>query len=195
MEFDDDLVAVQKTRGNVKLDKFNYIGFVILEKTKLFMYKAIYEYFEKKLYCSYHYTDTDSILININVPLDSDIEKEMNKIRGILHNNELGKMNDEIPRDTIIDACFIKAKAYYFNAVKGEEEKKLKGKTKATFRNQINLEDYTNAIYEGKTKYVTNYTIDSNRHHLENNEQNKIAIDTFDDKGIRDSNVKFRFYR
>ena len=30
VEFDDDLVALHKTRGNVKLDKFNYIGFVIL---------------------------------------------------------------------------------------------------------------------------------------------------------------------
>ena len=34
--FDDDLVAVHKTRGIVKLDKFNYTGFVILEKAKLF---------------------------------------------------------------------------------------------------------------------------------------------------------------
>ena len=34
VEFDDDLVAVHKTRGNIKLDKFNYIGFVILEKAK-----------------------------------------------------------------------------------------------------------------------------------------------------------------
>ena len=49
VEFDDDLVAVHKTRGNAKLDKFNYIGFVILEKAKLFMYKAIYDYFEKEL--------------------------------------------------------------------------------------------------------------------------------------------------
>ena len=43
----DDLVAVHKTRDNVKLEKFNYIGFVILEKAKMFMYKAIYEHFEK----------------------------------------------------------------------------------------------------------------------------------------------------
>ena len=54
VEFDDDLVAVHKTRGNVKLDKFNYIGFFILEKGKLFIYKAIYDYFEKELDCSYH---------------------------------------------------------------------------------------------------------------------------------------------
>ena len=93
-------------------------------------------------------------------------------------------MNDEIHNDTIIEACFFKAKLYGFNTVKGEEVKKLKGITKATIRKQINLEDYTNAINEGKTKYVTNYTIDSNRHHLETKEQYKIAIDPFDDKAL-----------
>ena len=192
VEFDNELGNV--TRANVKLDKFNYIGFVLLEKAKLYVHKAIYDYFEKELDCSYHYTDTDSMFININVPLDSNIEIEMNKIKDILHNNELGKMKDEIPNDTIIEACFLKAKAYCFNTVKGEDEKKLKGITEATFRNQIILEDYTIAIYEGKTKYVTNYTVDSNRRHLETKEQYKIAIDPFDDKGIRDSNVEFRFY-
>ena len=81
MEFDNELVAVHKTRGNVKLDKFIYFGFVILEKAKLFMYKAIYDYFEKELDCSYHYTDTYSIFININVPLGSSISEEINKIK------------------------------------------------------------------------------------------------------------------
>ena len=57
------------------------------------------------------------------------------------------------------------------------------------------MEDYTNAIYEGKTKYVTNYTIDSNKHPLETKEQYKIAIEPFDDKGIRDSNGEFSFYQ
>ena len=37
VEFDNELVAIHKTRGNVKLDKFNYIGFVILQKAKLYM--------------------------------------------------------------------------------------------------------------------------------------------------------------
>ena len=112
VEIEDDLVVAHKTRGNVKLDKFNYFSFVILEKAKLFLYKATYGKFEKDLDCSYHYTDTDSIFININVPLDSIIEKEMNKISGMLHNSELGKMKNEIPNDTIIEACFLKAKAY-----------------------------------------------------------------------------------
>ena len=70
-DFDEDLSAVHKKRGNVKLDKFKNIGFVVKEKVKNFMYEALYDYFEKQLDCSYHYTDTDSNFININIPLDS----------------------------------------------------------------------------------------------------------------------------
>ena len=90
------------------------------------MYKAIYDYFEKELDCSYHYTDRDSIFININIPLGSTIEKEMDKIKDILHNNELSKMKDELANDTFIEACFLKAKAYCYNTVKRKEEKKVK---------------------------------------------------------------------
>ena len=61
----------------------------------------------------------------------------MNKISGILHNSDLDKMKDEIPNDTIIGACFLKAKAYCYTSVKGEEEKKLKGINKTTVRNRI----------------------------------------------------------
>ena len=111
-------------------------------------------------------------------------------------------MKDDLPNDTIIEACFLKAKAYCYRlprnsvdtTVKGEEERKLKGITKATIKNQINLEDYKNVIYGGVSKYVANYTIDSKRHHLETKEQYKIAIDPFDDKGIKSCNGEFRFY-
>ena len=158
------------------------------------MYKAIYDYFEKELDCSYHYTDTESIFINIKVPLDSNIETEMYKIKIFLHNNELGKMKDELPNDTIIEACFLKTKAYCYNTVKEEDEKKLKGTTKATIKNQITIEDFKNATYEAKNKYVTNFTIDSKKHHLETKKQYKKAMDPFYDKGIKSCNGEFRFY-
>ena len=48
----------------------------------------------------------------------------MNKIKDVLHNNELGKMKDELTNDTITEACFLKAKAYCYNRFKGEDEKK-----------------------------------------------------------------------
>ena len=147
VEFDDDPVDVHKTRGSIKLDKFNYFDFVILEKAKLFMYKAVYDYFEKEVDCSYHYTDADSIFININLPLDSDIETEMIEIKDTLHNNGLGKMSDELPNDAIIEGCFLKAKAYC-NRLHDSfgEDKKLKGITEAIIKNQTTIDDYKNAI-------------------------------------------------
>ena len=91
----------------------------------------------------------------------------MNNVKVLLHNTELAKMKDEIPNDAIIKACFLKAKAYCYTTVKGEEEKTSKGITKATIKNQILIEDYKNTINKDKSEYVTNYTIDSKKHHSE----------------------------
>ena len=41
---------------------------------------------------------------------------------------------------------------------------------------------------------MTNYTIGSTKHHIETEEQYKIAIDPFYDKVIRGDNGEFRFY-
>ena len=146
-------MAVPKTRGSIRLDKFNYFSFVILEKAKLFMYKAVYDYFEKDLDCSYHYKDTDSIIVNIFVPLDSDVKTEMIEINDILHNSGLCKMKDELPNDTIIEASFHKTKAngYRLHRSFGKDQK-FKGITKATIKNKIIIDDHKNAIYDARSK-------------------------------------------
>ena len=45
--------------------------------------------------------------------------------------------SDEIPKDTIREACFLKAIAFCFTTVKGKEEKKPIVITKATIENQL----------------------------------------------------------
>ena len=55
------------------------------------MYKAIYDYFEKELDCSYHYSNNDSMFININVPDACTIYEEMDNLKVIMSNTELGK--------------------------------------------------------------------------------------------------------
>ena len=108
-----------------------------------------------------------------------------------IQHSEWHKLKDEIPNDTTLEACFLKAKAYCFTTVKGGEEKKLKGINKATVKNQITVEDYTIAVFEGESKYLTNHNNDSNKHHFGTIEQYKIAIDSFDDKVIRGSYGEF----
>ena len=76
-----------------------------------------------------------------------------------------------------------------------EKDQKFKGITKATIKNKIIIDDLKNAIYDVSSKYVTNYTIESKKHHLETKEQSKIAIHPFDDKGNRESDGEVRFYK
>ena len=127
MLFDDDFFAVHKVRGTVNLNLFNCIDFVILEKAKLFMLKAKNDSFEIELGCIYHYTDTDSTLKIIYVPEVGTINKEMDKIKGIVSKTGLGKMKHEIHNDTIIESCnyyrILKAKANDYTAVKSDKER------------------------------------------------------------------------
>ena len=121
-----------------------------------------------------------------------------------MHNGKLGKMKDELCKttddgetiiNTLNEACFLKAKAFCYTTVKTEKETKLKGFTKAIFKNQIIIGEHKNAIYDCKSKNATNYTIDSKKkHHIETKEQYWIAIDSYDDKGIRVDVVEFGFY-
>ena len=87
------------------------------------------------------------------------------KQKCILSNNELGKMKDEITNDTNIEARLPIAKANRCTTLKGEVGKKLKGITKATIENPVTIEEYINAIHNCKSKHVTNYSIDSKKHH------------------------------
>ena len=75
------------------------------------MYKAIYEYFEKELDCSYLYIDTHSIFMKIIIHMGGSISGELNKVSGMLSISELGRKKHEISNDTIIEACFLKDKA------------------------------------------------------------------------------------
>ena len=48
----------------------------MLDKAKFSIFDALYENFEKRLHCSYHYTDTDSIFLNISIPNGCSIIEE-----------------------------------------------------------------------------------------------------------------------
>ena len=65
--FSDNLVAIHRKKTEVKLNRPTYLGFSVLELSKLCMYKFYYDtlkvkYGEKARLC---YTDTDSLLVEI----------------------------------------------------------------------------------------------------------------------------------
>lgn len=63
----EDFVLFKMKKAKLMLDKPIYVGFTVLELSKLRMYELYYRYF-KKIYkenCELIYTDTDSLFLNI----------------------------------------------------------------------------------------------------------------------------------
>ena len=63
--FDKNLMAVHKIKPVLLLNKPIYVGFSILELSKMIMYDWHYNYFVKKCNCSLLFTDTDSLVYEI----------------------------------------------------------------------------------------------------------------------------------
>ena len=59
---DKNLVAAHKIKPVLMLNKPIYVGFSILELSKMIMYDWHYNYFVKKFNCSLLFTDTDSLV-------------------------------------------------------------------------------------------------------------------------------------
>ena len=62
---DKNLVAVHKIKPVLLLNKPIYVGFSILELSKMIIYHWHYNYFVKKFDCSLLFTDTDSLVYEI----------------------------------------------------------------------------------------------------------------------------------
>ena len=143
--------------NEVKMNKPMYLGFCVLELSKLHMHESYYDilqpYFGQEN-IQLHYMDTDSFILNVNT---NDIIKDLKNLENIFDfsnldkNHELfsnknkkviGKFKIETPKNVIIDefVC-LRSKMYAFNC--GDDFKnKLKGFSKSKSKH-INFKDIT----------------------------------------------------
>ena len=63
--FSKNFIAVHQTKSVLTLDKPIYVGFSILELSKLLMYEFHYEYVKNKFDAKLLFTDTDSLVYEI----------------------------------------------------------------------------------------------------------------------------------
>ena len=183
--FSKNLAAVHNYRSVFKQDKFNYIGFVILELSKLKIYEFVYNVL-KPIYnnnFSLCYMDTDSLHIHLK-----DDPNEMKEYIG----SKLGQMKDALKNEYITEAIFLAPKVYYFETTK-EQTLKAKGVTKSSQKHQLNRDDYYNALFNNESKYVEQFRLRSNKHDINIVNEKKLALSPFDDKRIVDG-VKTKPY-
>ena len=181
------------------MDKAIYVGFSILELSKLHMYETYYDtlqpYFGQEN-LQLHFFDTDGMILSMKTKniindlknledifdfsnLDENHELSSNKNKKVI-----GKFKIETPKNIWIDefAC-LRSKAYSFQCTDNNESKnKIKGISKSQSKH-IKFEEYYNCLIGGEyQRECNNYFIRSIIHEMVLQEIKKSTLSIFDDK-------------
>lgn len=194
------IVAVQRYRTNVVLNKPIYVGLTVLDLSKLHMVNYLYD----ELIPRYGagnvktlYTDTDSFVFEFKTEnLEADMLQAghlydtSNYKKGPLQElakanplkeKKLGLMKDEFGGRSIHRVVFLKSKVY---VIEGENEvvKKSKGTQRAVVKNLITADCYWGIVKGGKELRHTNVGFRTNNHIVTTCRVNKKSLSAFDDK-------------
>ena len=181
------------------MDKAIYVGFTILELSKLHMYETYYDtlqpYFGQED-LQKHYIDTDGVILSMKT---KDIIKDLKNLEDIfdfsnLHENHelyseknkkiIGNFKNECPKNTWIDefVC-LRSKAYSFKCKNNDENKnKIKGISKSQSKH-IKFEECYNCLFGGEyQKECDNYIIRCLSLEMVLQKVRKSTLSIFDDK-------------
>ena len=181
------------------MDEAIYVGFAILELSKLHMYETYYDtlqpYFGQEN-LQLHYIDTDGKILSMRT---EKIIKDLKNLEDIsdfsnldknheLYSNKnkkvIGKFKIETPKNIGIDefVC-LRSKAYSFKCKNNDENKnKIKGISKSQSKH-IKFEEYYNCLIGGEyQKECDNYFIRSLNHEMYLQKVKKSTLSLFDDK-------------
>ena len=193
--------------NQVVMDKAIYVGFAILELSKLHMYEIYYDtlqpYFDQEN-LQLHYIDTAGMFLSMKT---KDIIKDLKNLEDIFDFSNLDKNHElcteknkkrlgffkiETPLNIWIDefVC-LRSKAYSFKCKNNDENKnKIKGISKSQSKH-IKFEEYYTCLF-GKEyqRECNNYIIRSINHEMVLQEVKKPTLSIFDDKRCYINNIE-----
>ena len=186
-------------KNEIVMDKAIYVGFAILELSKLHMYETYYDtlqpYFGQEN-LQLHYIDTDGMILSMKT---ENIIKNLKNLEDIfdfsnfdknheLYSNKnkkvIGKFKIETRKNIWIDefVC-LRSKVYSFKCKNNDENKnKIKGISKSQSK-PIKFEEYYNCLFGREyQKECDNYIIRSLNHEMYLQKVKKSTLSIFDDK-------------
>ena len=137
----EDLSIIKMNKTKIKMNKPIYLGFSILEISKLLMYEFWYDYMKPKYgeNIKLCYMDTDSFIMNIKIEdfykdIADDVEKRFDtsnyEVNRPLHTGKnkkvIGLIKDELAGKIIAEFVALRPKAYSFLTDDLKKIKKLK---------------------------------------------------------------------
>ncbi|KAG1697202.1 hypothetical protein GQR58_006038 [Nymphon striatum] len=126
--------------------------------------------------------NVDSIMNKLSDYLDTSNYEASNKYFSNRNKAKLGFIKDETCGYSILEAVFMKPKAYSLLTENSKYNKKTcKGISRHSFKN-ITHDDYLKTYMTYKEKFVNNRRIGSDHHEIYTFEENKKALSTYDNK-------------
>ena len=204
--YSENLIAIHMQNETVKFDKPLYVGFAILEISKIIMYSFHYNIMKKKYgeKISLLYTDTDSLIYSIKTEnFFDDLENNFlhkfdtsnypvdHACFNNEHKNVPGFFKDELKGAIMTEFISLRPKLYAYT-VDGKEYKKAKGAKKYVIKKHLTLHHYKtvlkNFIHKcPQNKNIQNFNINSIRsrnHKVFSETVNKCVLSANCDKRI-----------
>ena len=201
--FDENLCAVHMNKTQVYLNKPIYVGFSVLELSKLHMFQFYYETLKPNFKdVKLLYMDTDAFVLHItegNIikkfkELDTHFDCSDYPKDNLLYSNEnqkvVGKFKDELKGDVMTKFISLRSKMYSFQTLNSTKDKKIcKGIKKSTVENELSFNDYYDCLFNNNSKSLSFNIIRSENHILYTEEITKKGLSTIDDKGYYLDNI------
>ena len=206
--FSEDLAAINLRRVKAKIDKPFYVGFTVLELSKLHMYKFHYRYIKKTFgnTAKLLFTDTDSLMYHITGEniydqffrdkeeyFDFSNHKPESKYYFDGNKAVIGKMKDEAAGQEITEFVGLRPKMYSF--LIENEQGQINGKNRAkgiqyAVAKKIPHQEYLDQLGNPHENRQENRRIGTKLHRLYSIKTKKRGLCSFDDKRlILDDNI------
>lgn len=197
--FDKNLVGVNMKKPSLYLNRPIYVGFSILDLSKVLMYDFHYNVIKQKYgnHATLLFTDTDSLCYNIQT---QDIYQDMlpdrhlydtseyptdHPLFSLLNKKVLGKMKDETHGIPIQEFVGLRPKMYsllYFEEGREVEKKTAKGITKHVTKRHVRHAHYRDCLFLKRRTINNMKQLRSIRHQLYTVNINTIGLSPYDDK-------------
>ena len=197
--FNEDLVAVNMKKPSLYLNRPIYVGFCILDLSKVLMYDFHYNYIKAKYgnRATLLFTDTDSLCYDIRT---DDLYRDMFQDQDHFDTSEydrdhflfssrnkkvLGKMKDETHGIPVQEFVGLRPKMYsllYQEGGRDVEKKTAKGIAKYVTKRDIRHAHYKDCLFLKKRTMATMKQLRSDKHEIYTVTINKIGLSPYDDK-------------
>lgn len=195
--FAENLVMIEQTKANIKLNKPIACGVACLEISKVFMLEFMYFYLKPKFgeRCQLLGSDTDSFILeitsqNLEQELLPDIKKYFDTsnydVQSPLYYKDNCKvvnlMKNEYPNTPILEWIGLKPKCY--SMLFGNESCKniAKGVTKGVMKKSVKHNLYRKVLKKRKRIWLNMINIQSRSHKVSTKVNKKLAFSPIDDK-------------